>query len=169
MIVRRLAVLIGLIFGLAATQLPAFVGQYKQTLGGAIGELAAVVESFDSRSSQVGLTETAAIDRLRANADPIVKGEGEQMQRNIGRLATLREAQVAFRDAGPVARLGTFLTHYDQRVAQETMSNFEPAVPTSAEAFVLGLTGFLVGGGALHVASRPFRRRRSLRQPEPAT
>lgn len=170
MILRRLALFLALLFGVGATQLPEFVEQYRQRLGGAIDELAANIARFDSDSAQQGLTETGGIDRLRANPDRFVQERGEQMQDNVQRLEMLRNAQTAFRTQGPVARLTTFATHYDQRVARGAWSDFEPAVPTSAEAFVLGLLGFLIGGGAVHVAGRPFRRRRGkdLRSAEPA-
>lgn len=160
MILRRLALFLALLFGVGATQLPEFVQQYQQRLGGAIDELSAVIARFDSDSQQQGLTASGGIDRLKANPDRFVQERGEQMRDNIDRLQTLREAQANFRSEAPVARLVTFATHYDQRVARGAWSDFQPAVPTSAEAFVLGLLGFVVGGGAMHVAGRPFRRRR---------
>ena len=161
MILRRLALFLALLFGCAATQIPEFIAHYQQRLGGAIDEIAAIVSGFESRSAQHNLTTGGGIDRLRANADPIAREEGDQMQENVKRLETLRSAQTAFRTEGPVARLGTFFTHYDQRIASGTWSDFKPAVPISAEAFVLGVIGFLIGGGAVHVAGRPFRRRRA--------
>lgn len=161
MILRRLALFLALLFGVGATQVPEFVEQYRQRLGGAIDELAANIARFDSDSAQQGLTETGGIDRLRGNPDRFVQERGDQMQDNIKRLETLRDAQAAFRSEGPVARLTTFASHYDARVAHGAWSDFEPAVPTSGEAFVLGFLGFVIGGGAVHVAGRPFRRRRA--------
>jgi hypothetical protein len=159
MILRRLALFLALLFGVGATQVPEYVEQYRQRLGGAIDELAAMIARFDSDSAQQGLTEDGGIARLRDNADRFVQQRGEQMRDEIARLAMLREAQADFRAQAPVARLVTFATHFDQRVARGAWSDFEPAVPTSGEAFVLGLIGFLIGGGSVHVASRPFRRR----------
>lgn len=161
MIVRRLALFVALLFGFFATQVPEYVQQYRQALGGAIGELAAIVSAFDDRTAQHNLTEIQGIDRLKANAEPIAHGEGVQMQENVDRLRKLRDAQTAFRNEGPVVRLGTVVTHFDGRVARSAWNEFEPAVPTSPEAFVLGLIGFLIGGGAMHVAGRPLRRRRT--------
>lgn len=166
MILRRLALFLALLFGAGATQMPEFVEQYRQRLGGAIDELAANIARFDSDSAQQGLTETGGIDRLRANPDPFVQERGDQMQDNVKRLETLRDTQATFRSEGPVARLTTFATHYDNRIARGAWSDFAPAVPVSAEAFVLGLLGFLIGGGAVHVAGRPFRRRRLRNLPE---
>ena len=159
MLVRRIAFVFALLFAFLFTQVPEFVEQYRQRLGGAIDELAANVARFDSDSAQAGLTESGGIDRLRGNADPLVKERGEQMQDDVDRLQSLRDTQDLFRSEGPVARLFTFVTHYDQRVARGAYRDFEPAVPTSPEAFVLGLLGFVFGGGVIHMAGWPLRRR----------
>lgn len=159
MILRRLAFFFALLFGLALTQVPEFVEQYRQRLGGAIDELAAVIARFDSDSAQQGLTQGGGIDRLRSNSDRLAQQRGAQLQDNIDRLSALREAQAQFRSEGPVARLGTFVTHYDSRIARGTYNDFEPAIPTSPEALFLGLVGFVIGGGVVHMAGRPLRRR----------
>ena len=159
MILRRIAFLIALAFAFVATQLPEFAEQYRQRLGGAIDELASVVARFDSDSAQQGLTETAGIDRLRSNSDRFVQQRGTEIQYDVRRLQSLRETQAEFRTEGPVARLATLVTHYDSTVARGAFSDFEPAVPASPEAFVLGLVGFLFGGGIVHMAGRPMRRR----------
>lgn len=161
MILRRLTLFFALLLGLATTQLPEFVAQYRQRLGGAIDELSSIVEGFDRRNAQAGLSEAAGIARLRASPDPLVRQEGDEKADTVVRLANLRAAQAEFRDAAPVARLATFLRHYDPRVAAGTWHDFEPAVPTSGEAFVLGVAGFLVGGGTVHALAYPLRRRRT--------
>lgn len=159
MILRRLAFLIALLCAFLATQVPSFILQYRQALGGAIGELAAMVSRFDSDSAQQGLTQSGGIDRLKTNRDRLVQQRGEAMDESIARLRKLREAQETFRGEGPVARLGTFVTHYDDRIAREAFAEFKPAVPTTAEGFVAGLLGFVFGGGVVHMAGRPLRRR----------
>ena len=166
MILRRLALVVALIFAFAATQLPEYVEQYRQRLGGAIDELARVVARFDSDSSQQGLTESAGIDRLNSNSDPLVERRGEAMHDDVVRLQSLREAQAQFRTEGPVGRIATLATHYDSQIARGAFGDFEPAVPTSPEALVLGAVGFLFGGGLVHMAGRPLRRR--VRETRPA-
>lgn len=160
MIVRRLALFFALLFGFAMTQIPEFVEQYRQRLGGAIDELSANIARFDSDSAQQGLTESGGIDRLRASHDRFVQQRGEQMQDNVARLQTLRDTQAQFRGEAPVARLVTFVTHYDARIARGAYGDFEPAVPASAEAFVLGLIGFIFGGGIVHLTGHEVRRGR---------
>lgn len=160
MIVRRIALFVALLFGLALTQLPEFVQQYRQALGGAIGELESMIAEFDAQSAQQGLSEAAGIDRLRGNADQLARERGDAIQSEVVRLDKLRDAQVQFRDEGALARLVTFASHYDQSIARRAYSNFEPAVPTSPEALALGLVGALFGGGVVHMTGHQMRRRR---------
>ena len=159
MILRRFALLVALLFGFALTQVPEFVQQYRQRLGGAIDELSHTIARFDSDSAQQGLTESGGIDRLRANTDRFVQQRGTQMQDDVVRLQSLREAQSDFRSQGTIAQLGTLATHYDSVIAQGAFGDFKPAVPTSPDALGLGLFGFVFGGGIVHMTGRPLRRR----------
>lgn len=159
MILRRLALFAALLFGLLATQVPEFMQQYRQRLGGAIDELASVVARFESDSAQQGLTQSGGIDRLRANSDRFVRERGEQEQDNVGRLQNLREAQARLRSDGPISQYGTLVAHFDGRIAQGALRDFSPAVPTTPQGFVFGALGFLFGGGVVHLAGRPLRRR----------
>jgi hypothetical protein len=164
MILRRFALFLALVLGLAMTQLPEFVQQYRQRLGGAIGELAATVSRFDSDSAQQGLTQSGGIDRLRANPDAFVRQRGDQEQENVARLEDLRAAQAEFRNESQFAGLVTFARHYDARIARGAFDDFAPAVPTSPEAFVLGLIGFLFGGGVVTMTGHQVRRGRRRRE-----
>jgi hypothetical protein len=163
MIFRRIALFFALVIGLAMTQLPEYAEQYRQRLGGAIDELSAVVARFDSDSQQQGLTEQGGIDRLHANSDPFVQQRGTQMQDLVARLQRLSETQKQMQSDGPVGRLATLATHYDRMVASRALQSFEPAMPVSLEAFVLGIVGFVFGGGLIHLAGRPFRKKQGRR------
>lgn len=159
MILRRLALCVALFFGFVATQVPEFMQQYRQRLAGAIDELAAVVSRFESDSQQQGLTQSGGIDRLRSNSDRFVRQRGDQEQDNVARLENLRASQVRLRSDGPLSQYGTLLTHFDGRIAQGALGDYSPAVPTTPQGFVFGLIGFVFGGGVVHLAGRPLRRR----------
>ena len=169
MILRRFALFLALVVGLAMTQLPEFVQQYRQRLGGAIDELAGIVARFDSDSAQQGLTQSGGIDRLRANPDRFVRQRGDQEQENVVRLETLRAVQAEFRGESQLAGLVTFATHYDSRIARGAFNEFAPAVPTSPAAFVLGAVGFLFGGGVVAVTGHQVRRGRRRKERAPET
>ena len=164
MVFRRIALFFALIVGMAMTQLPEYAEQYRQRLGGAIDELSAIVARFDSDSQQQGLTEQGGIDRLQANTDPFVQQRGSQMQALVARLQRLSATQKQMQTDSPVGRLGTLATHYDPMVASRALQSFEPAVPVSVEALVLGLLGFVFGGSLIHIVGRPFRKTRRPRE-----
>lgn len=165
MIVRRIALLFALLLGFLATQLPEFVEQYRQRLGGAIDELSATVARFDGDSAEHGLTRGGGLARLAGAGDAFVRQRGLRMSEDIARLAALRQTQDRFRSDGQVARLETFFVRLDPKLARGTLQDFEPAVPVTGEAAILGLIGFMIGGSVVHVAGRPLaRRRRQTRQ-----
>lgn len=159
MILRRLALFFALLCAFVATQMPEFLQQYRQRLGGAIDELSAVVSRFESDSAQQGLTQSGGIDRLRANGDRFVRQRGEQEQDNVARLQSLRAAQAQFRSEGPLGQYATLASRFDGRIAQGALGEFSPAIPTTSQGFVFGLIGFVFGGGVVHLAGRPLRRR----------
>ncbi len=159
MILRRIALLVGLLCAALATQAPEFMEQYRQRLGGAVDELSRVLARFDSDAAQQGLSEQAGIARLRGNGDALVKQRAAAIVEDRVRLDNLKQAQADLRGEGPLARAATLLTHYDGALARGTMADFQPAVPTTPEGFVFGLAGFLVGGGVVHASGRPLRRR----------
>ncbi|MDR3462624.1 MAG: DUF2937 family protein [Beijerinckiaceae bacterium] len=159
MMVRRLALFFAMLCGLMMTQVPEFAEQYQQRLGGAIDELSAIVARFDSDSAAQGLTEDGGIERLLANSDEFVRQRGTQMREISARLVRLQDVQQMLRNHGPAERLVILATHYDSSIAARAFESFQPAVPVSAEAFVLGLIGFIGGGGAVHAAGYSFKRK----------
>jgi hypothetical protein len=165
MIIGRIALFVGLLFGTAATQLPEFEQQYRQRLGGAIDELTAIVQKFDSDSAEQGLSEAAGIARLQENPDIFIRGRGNQMQDIVSRLQRLQRTAESFENSGQFGRLVLLAENFDLRVARRAYEGFEPAVPVTAEGFVTGLIGFLVGGGLTRFLLSPFGRRRA-RQPK---
>jgi hypothetical protein len=159
MMVRRLALFFAMLCGLVMTQLPEYAEQYQQRLGGAIDELSAIVARFDRDSADQGLTEQGGIQRLLENSDEFVRQRGTQMMEISARLLRLQEVQKMLRSSGPAGRLVILATHYDSNIAARAFESFQPAIPVSAEAFVLGLIGFIGGGGAIHAAGYSFKRK----------
>lgn len=169
MIIGRIALFFALLFGTASTQMPEFWQQYRQRLGGAIDELTAIVQQFDTQAAAQKLTPDAAIARLEANSDPLAQGRGDEMQRIIERLARLRRAESAFNDPNIPSRWLTLFQTFDPYIAQRAYATFQPAVPTSAEAFLAGVIGFIIGGGLIHLIGLPIKHRHKLfgRRPKP--
>ena len=159
MALRRLAVAIGVLCALIGVQGPEFAQQYRQRLAGAIDELTRVVAQFDADAARQSLAPDQAIARLKANVDPLARERGDAAAADQTRLARLQDAQAALKDPGPVRRLWAFVVDFDPEIASRTFADYEPAAPTTVEAFVVGALAGLWGWGSTHLCAWPIRRR----------
>ena len=159
MFVRRLAVAIGLLFALIGVQGPEFAQQYRQRLAGAIDELKREVAEFDAEATGQSLTRDQAVQRLKTNSDPIARERGAAAEADEARLARLQDAFTALKDEPALQRLVTFVKDYDPEVAARTLADYEPAAPTSGEAFVVGGVAGAIGWALTHLGAWPIRRR----------
>jgi non-ribosomal peptide synthetase component F len=157
MIVRRLVLFFAVLCGLATTQLPEFVQQYRQRLGGAVDEIAAIVAHFDAEAQDLGMTQAEAIGRLETNPDRLVEARGRDMEHLIARLAKLRRALAALESSDATVKWGTFLTTFDPAIAARAYEAYQPAVPTTLDGALAGLVGFVFGGALAHLVSLPVR------------
>jgi hypothetical protein len=162
MILGRIAFFFALLFGLATTQLPEFMQQYRQRLGGAVDEITAIIARFDNDARDNGLTENAAIAQLEKNPDPLVKARGVDMERLIKRLNKLETAQTALESSNTIEKWTTFVTSFDGSIATRAYETYQPAVPTTWDGLIAGAIGFVVGGGLAHLFGLPIRYRHKL-------
>jgi hypothetical protein len=160
MIIRTAALGFALLCGVAASQIPEFVQQYRQRLGGALDELTAIVRQFDVDAAGVGMDRPKAIATLNDNPDPLARGRGRAMQDAVQRRERLADQDRKFRTDGPLARLVAFAEDFDPQLASRTWADFEPAVPTTPEGLVCAGAGALGGYGFLRLIVAPFRLRR---------
>ena len=162
---RIVAMGMGLLGGLVASQVPEFAQQYRQRLGGAIDELRRVVERFERDAQAVGQSRDGAVGQLSGNADELVRRQGEGMRVTIQRLETLDRQREAMISAGPFERLLVLVQNVDPAIAQAAYRDLEPAIPVTEEGVALAGGGFLAAwGGSLLLfkgLGGLFRRRRS--------
>jgi hypothetical protein len=158
-LVRRLAVAIGLLCGLIGSQLPEFAQQYRQRLGGALDELNRTIAQFDSETAAQSLTRGQGVDQLKSNPETLARERGVAIEENIDRANRLARQQEAFQRGGPLARLVTLIGNFDPATATKAIEDFEPAVPITFEAFVIAGIALALGWGATHLCAWPIRRR----------
>ena len=158
-LLRRLALAIGLACGLVATQGPEFAQQYRQRLAGGIDELSRIVEQFEAEAANQSLTPSEAIARLKTNAEELARERGADIEGDMARLTRLQAALAAFRDGAPLRRLASLATQFDAKTAELAWKDFEPAMPTTFEAAVVGALAALWGWAATHLCIWPVRRR----------
>ena len=158
MLVRRLALAIGMVLALLGVQGPEFAQQYRQRLAGAIDELQRVVADFDAEAAQHSLSPEQAVARLQGNADPLARERGDAAAADQARLARLRQDFADMSDGAPVSRLRTFVTDFDAETASRTLADYEPAAPTTYEAFIVGGVAGALGWALTHLTAWPIRR-----------
>ncbi len=162
MIMRTIALALAIAGGIAASQVPEFAQQYRQRLGGAVDELARVLDSFDQDAATSGdgprrRPRHHGQEHRAAGACP-----GVTMAKAIIRYDRLLKQQIAFQNSVPFARLTVFFQDFDRPLVESTLRDYEPAVPTTSEGFVFAVIGFFAIYGVLGFIGLLFggRRRR---------
>ena len=159
LLLRRLALAVGLACGLIGTQAPEFAQQYRQRLAGAVDELSRIVSTFDAEARAKDLSPDQAIQRLEGNGDPLAQERGRDMADDKARLARLEQALAAYASAGPVLRLIATAETFDASTARRAWGDFQPAVPTTLESLAVGGLAWTLGWLATHLTLWPARRR----------
>ncbi len=165
-LLRRFALAIGLLCGVVGAQAPEFAQQYRQRLAGAVDELSQVVATFDAEARAEKLAPDAAIARLERNADPLAQARGRDIADDMARLNHLRDALAAFTDTAPVKRLFAVAETFDAATARRAWGDFQPAVPTTAEGFIVAFASAVLGWLATHLSLWPARRQAARRRAE---
>ena len=137
---RALCVIGAVVF----SQIPEFMQQYLQRLGGHLDEARRQLLRFQQAAAQSGLSLDGLIGHTTANADPAVAKLSEVMTEAVTRVDTLATAQAAMQGASLWSRPFVFLRHADPAIARGTWAIFKPAVPTTLEGLVYALFGMLV-------------------------
>jgi hypothetical protein len=127
------------------SQLPEFIQQYLQRLGGHLDEARRQLEQFRAVASQSDLT----LDQIQATTE---------------RVDALAAADAAIRQASMLSRPFVFLRHLDFSIVHATWTIFKPAVPTTVEGLFYAVCGMLLAlafyhGGVKIIVRRAWRRR----------
>jgi hypothetical protein len=137
---RALCVIGAVVF----SQIPEFMQQYLQRLGGHLDEARRQLLHFQQAAAQSGLSLDRLIDHTTASTDPAVAKLSVVMNDAISRVDTLAAAQAAMQNASFWSRPFVFVRHVDLAISHATWAIFKPAVPTTVEGLIYALFGMLV-------------------------
>jgi hypothetical protein len=140
-LVDRLLCVIG---AASFTQVPEFIQQYLQRLGGHLEEARRQVEGFTKIASMSQLTPRELIERTAQNPDEAVARLSLVMREALERVEHLAAAEAAIRSASMWSRPFVFLAHLDPEIASATWAIYRPAMPTTVEGLVYAGFGILV-------------------------
>lgn len=160
-LIDRLLCVVGAVL---CSQLPEFIQQYLQRLGGHLDEARRQLDQFREVAAKSGLTLDQLAAKSQENADTTVARLGQLMHGTVDRVDALAAADAAIRNASIFARPFVFLRHADLSIARSTWTIFKPAVPTTVEGMLYAAFGVLFILALYHGAVRyPIRRAWRLR------
>jgi hypothetical protein len=125
-----LGTILAAVAGVAFAQLPAFIQQYLQRLGGHVDE---------AQLSLVQITTNASVRTLDVPARQVLTVSLEQ------RVSALESGEQAISGASASVRPFIFMRELDTDIAMATLRAFELAVPLSSAGLIYGLAGILAG------------------------
>ena len=139
---RRLPlVLFALVFAIAFSQVPVFVQEYEQRLGGAIDELARVIDRDRENAQAVGLSLNAFLQKHELSTDEAFHRTGEAMRERIDRHARLSQSAAAL-DAAPAWKKPLLVAESpDREIVRGAWERFRPTLALDP---VFGLAGLVL-------------------------
>ncbi len=136
------------------SQVPEFMQQYLQRLGGHLDEARRQLDQLRAAAARSGLTLEQLTAHTSAADDPAVARLGGVLRDAAGRVDALAAAENAIRHASMLARPFVFIERLDPGIARATWSIFKPALPTTAEGLVYAFAGILVFLSVYHFGVR---------------
>lgn len=134
----------------AFAQLPEFIQQYRQRLGGHLDEARRHLAEFEKLATHAKLTLPQFIERTSANTDTTVAGLSNVMSTALSRAEELAAADTALRTTTLWQKPFVFFAHLDSSIARATWEIYQPAVPTTTEGLVYAAAGMIAFLGVYH-------------------
>ncbi len=134
-------------------QIPQFMAQYLQRLGGHVDELTRIVGQYTQAATEAGKTLEQFVATHLTSAVVDFVSTGKIMEENISRLKVLTRALEELNTASTYTKFIVFLKDLDAGIVKNTFHNFTPGVPVTLETIVYALIGLIVGMLIYHAIS----------------
>lgn len=125
---------------IAAMQLPEFIHQYRQRLGGHLDEARNQLASYQlvaERNFDGNLQ--SLVEQYQASASSAFRDTGEIINELINRVNYLETLLTRLELSSLPEKIWLMSSHLDSEIAQGTMQNFIPGMPMNFEAIACGL------------------------------
>lgn len=127
------------------SQVPRFVQEYEQRLGGALQEAQRQLARFDALALGQGVPLAALGRRLEESADPAVAGMGRVVREQAGRVTALMQQADALAGASRFLKPLILLQHHDAELLAATWAKYEYTLTLDIGFAALGaLVGLLL-------------------------
>jgi hypothetical protein len=150
---------------LLSTQLPHFVDQYTQRIGGHYETEQAYLERFQDIADEFFRGDLSLmVQEFKASQQGSIVRMGELIEGSLERTAALKQALAILRGDDFLQKLGHLATTPDRTVVEGTLGDFQPGMPFSQEALLCGASGgilsLLLFGASVRLPLLVLRRRK---------
>lgn len=125
---------------LTGAQVPEFINQYIQRLGGHVTELGRIISQYRDGAAGSGRDLQTYIQLFQKSSVPEFAKTGSQMGSNLERYTELKAALEELGNASGIDRLFAFLKNLNMDIISGTIKDFQPGFPLSLEGFLYGIT-----------------------------
>ena len=139
-IIDRIVAVIGAIIFF---QIPAFIVQYKQRLGGHVDELARLIDQYKSAAVKYGKTVEEYIGLHINSGVNEIKATGEFMNENMERFNELSLALKNLSESSGITKLFVFIKGMNFDIFRGTYKDFVPGISFNLESIVYCLAGII--------------------------
>ena len=139
-VIDRIAAVVGAIVFI---QIPAFLVQYQQRLGGHVDELARLIKQFKSAAAKQGITVEKYIELHLNSGINEIKSTGELMTENMERFTDLSLALQNLSESSGVKKLFVFLKSMDFDIFKGTYKDFVPGISFSLDSILYCIVGII--------------------------
>ncbi|MBI3517412.1 MAG: DUF2937 family protein [Proteobacteria bacterium] len=136
------AIAFAVLVGFAVSQLPRFIQEYEQRLGGALQEASRQLDEFRRNAEAAGVSFNEYVGRHLDGSDAALRATGRTIQGSVLRVADLREQVQRLADASKFAKPVVLARGYDTSLVRATWERFQ-VTATFDPAF--GAIGLVLG------------------------
>ena len=149
------------VFAIIFTQVPQFIVQYKQRLGGHVDELASIIQQYKETAALSDKSIQEYIDLFLDSGIPEFISTGKIMNLNLERLDYLNNALNDLMSSTSFMQFFTFIKTMDYKIFRATLSNFTPGISFNFETFIYifigAMTGFVIFSAIKKIVRIIFR------------
>lgn len=141
------AIAFAVLVGFAVSQIPRFVQEYEQRLGGALQEATRQLEEFRRNAETSNLTFNEYVGRHLDSPDAALRATGRTIQNSVLRVSDLREQAQRLKDAGKFLKPAVLTRTYDTKLLRACWDQFAITATFDPAFGVIGLVlGWLLNG-----------------------
>ncbi len=129
--------------GLIFMQVPSFMVQYTQRLGGHLEELGLIIKKYKLAAEESGKSLNEYISlHLNSGVKEFISS-GKLMEENLERFDYLNQAYNSLHNSSGINKLLTFIKNIDITIAKETWKDFTASISLSYESIIYCLAGIV--------------------------